>query len=108
MATRRFYIAISRRLEGQRELLRRLVFGVMVGGFALLAAASLLMSQPHLVVSLGGRLWFSAVCVLGVLWLATGLFNPHRDHLNGSIQESWAAFTLNAMLVAAIAAWFME
>jgi hypothetical protein len=108
MATRRIYIALSRRFGEHHDLLRHLLFGVMVGGFVMLAIASQVLPRPGLLVSIGARLWFSATCALGVLWLATAWFNPQRDYRAGSLQESGAAFLLNAMLIAAIAGWFME
>ena len=108
MATRRFYIALSRRLGEHYARLRRVLFGVMVGGFALLAIVSQVVPSPGRIVGIGGRLWFSGTLALGVMWLATTWFYPQRDYRSGSLEVSGAAFLLNAMLVAAAAAWFME
>ena len=106
--TRNFYVRVAQRLGEHHGLLKTFLFSFMIGGFALLLVLNIVTERPDIVAGFGGRIWFSASTVLGVLWLATGWFNPIRDPLDRSLHESFGTFVLNCMLLMAIAAWFME
>ena len=106
--TRNFYVGVAQRLGERHRLLKISLFGFMIGGFVLLLVLNIATGRPDVVAGIGGRIWFSTSVVLGVLWLATGWFNPLRDPLDKSLHESWAAFVLNGMLLMAVAAWFLE
>ena len=108
MATRNFYIGLSRRFAAHHDALKLTLFGFMFAAFALILAVHLIFNLPGSVLGYAGRLWFSATAILGVLWLATGLFNPERDPLLSSLQESWATVILNGFLIMAAIVWFMD
>jgi len=106
--TRNFYVGIAQRLGERHGLLKTFLFSFMIGGFALLLVLNIVTKRPDIVVGFGGRIWFSASVVIGVLWLATEWFNPVRDPHDKSLDESWAALVLNGMLLMAVAAWLIE
>ena len=106
--TRNFYVGVARRFGERQGLLKSAAFGFVIGGFAVLLLLNFITRRPDIIVGLGGRIWFSVSAALGVLWLSSEWFNPERDPMDRTMGESWMVFILNCMLVAGLAAWFLE
>jgi uncharacterized membrane protein HdeD (DUF308 family) len=106
MATRNFYVTISRIFGPYQRSLKYALIAVWLGGFALLGVISQLDNKTAFVVL--GKLWFSTCAVLGVAYGCTHWFNPRRDPLHSSPGESWAVAVVNLTLVFAVWVWFWE
>ena len=54
------------------------------------------------------RLWFTLCVLLGVIYLCTHWFNPARDPLDGSPEESWNVILINLSVLLTAWMWFWE
>ncbi len=108
MATRNIYVILSKSLQGKESILKKLLISIWLGGFILIIIFSKLIGNPELIVGVGGRLWFTACVVIGVLYMTVTGFNPGRDPADKLAKESWAVFILNIAIVMAVYVWFME
>jgi len=107
MPTRNIYVKLSKSLQGKETFLKRLLFSIWLGGFILLVLVAKLFGNPALIVSIGGRIWFSVCVLLGVSYMAVSIFNPDRDPVDKSSRESWAVIVLNLAVLIAVYVWFM-
>jgi len=108
MATRNIYVKLSKLLQGKEPIIKKLLISVWLGGFILILLLSRLTGNPEFIVGVGGRLWFTGCIVFGVLYLVVTGFNPERDPVDKSPNESWTVIILNLAIVMAIYVWFME
>ncbi len=107
MATRNIYLKLSRAFQGKRVLLKLLLFTVWLGGFLLILLLSAVIGSAELIVNTGGKIWFSTCALLGVTFMAVDAFNPERDPIDKSPNESWLVIVLNCIVIMAIYVWFI-
>ncbi len=108
MATGNIYVKLSKLLQGKESILKKLLISTWLGGFVLIIFLSKLTGNPEFIVGVGGRLWFTACVIIGVLYMVVTGFNPDRDPVNKSAKESWAVFILNIAIVITAFVWFIE
>lgn len=107
MATRNLYAKISKTFQGKENLLQKLLVTIWLGGFVLIVFLSKLTDDAQFYVGIGGRIWFTLCMLLGVIYMATSGFNPDRDPVDRTLNESWAVIVLNSAILMAIYVWFM-
>ena len=109
MPTRKFYIYISKRLQGSVKIVEYAGLTIFFGWFILMAAFKISGKEiSEETFNIGGRLWFSSCVLISVILMAVSWFNPDRDLADRSPRESWHVVLLNLMLMMAIYTWFMN
>jgi hypothetical protein len=107
MPTRGFYRTVSRTFVPYQGTLKIVLFSVWLGGFALVGVVATVLKMPALSGVLG-RLWFTLCVLLGIIYLCTHWFNPTRDPLDASLEESWSVIFINLSVLLTAWMWFWE
>ena len=107
MPTRNFYRTVSRTFVLYQQTIKIVLFSVWLGGFALVGIAATILGMAALSGVLM-RLWFTLCVLLGVIYLCTHWFNPARDALDGSPEESWNVILINLSVLLTAWMWFWQ
>lgn len=105
MPTRNFYVGLSKRFGPHQRLLRHVLLGTWLGGFAVLAVIALTLNSESALVVLG-KVWFTLCVFVGIAYASTHWFNPDRDPMDSSPTESWTAIVINIACVLTVWVWF--